>query len=81
MTYDSDLADEPEDVPGVCGLWLVSRTWIASLDLDYMPLNETCKSNNNGPPPTSMAVQQFNIKDDEHPRYVENVPDEVHVGE
>jgi len=79
VTYESDLGDIPEGVPGECGLWLVKRTWVASLDLDYSPLKEICATNNNSPPPTNTAVQQFNIQDDEAPRYTENVPITVRI--
>lgn len=61
------------------GLWLIKRTWVASLDLDYNPLKGLCESNGNPSPPTSTAVQQFHIKDDEAPRFIENVPGVVRV--
>lgn len=73
MGYESDDKDIPEEVSGECGLWLMTRTWEAFLDIDYPPLNETCANIGNPPPPTSEVDQLFNVRDDEAPRFVENV--------
>lgn len=73
MTYKSENSDIPEEVAGECGLWLMKRTWVASLNINYSPFKETCAKNGNPSPPTSTIDQFFYVKDDEAPRVIEDV--------
>ena len=79
MSYESDNSDVPEEVAGECGLWLMTRTWEAFLDIYYSPLNETCAANENPEPPTSTLDQLFYVKDDEAPTILEGIPEEVRI--
>jgi hypothetical protein len=73
VSIESDNSDTPTKVSGECGLWLMTRTWVAFLDIDVSPLKETCAHNGNPPPPTSTVDQLFYVKDDEAPTVKEDV--------
>ena len=71
--------ESAEEVIGECGLWVLTRTWVAFLDIYYSPLKETCAANGNPEPPTKSIDQFFNVKDDESPTVLEGIPREVHI--
>jgi hypothetical protein len=68
----------PEEIPGNCGLWNVKRIWEAMLVFSE-EVDTYCEDNGLKSPPSTKAIQEFHVKDDEAPRFIENVAAELRI--